>query len=126
MYMYNLKLISLQKPGLTRETFLAIKQTLSALIDLVPYLLEELHFNYILLRFFQSNNLESRFGWYRQMHGGNYLISMKQVIQSERKIRTISLLQQTEMLTSNTQHQDRAENEESSIPLLLLKKLLLN
>ena len=40
----------------------------------------------------QSDNLESCFGWYRQMHEGNYLISLKQLLESERKKITTSLL----------------------------------
>ncbi|MCP4492437.1 MAG: hypothetical protein GY820_34780, partial [Gammaproteobacteria bacterium] len=46
---------------------------------------------YVLLGSFQSDHLESRFGWYRQLSGANYYISVKQLIESERKIRALSL-----------------------------------
>ena len=85
-------LLTFQTPGFTKETFVAFQQTLSALIGLCQYLLNGCGFNYILLGLCQSDNIESRFGWYRQLSGGNYYISMKQLIDSERKIRTISSL----------------------------------
>nr|CAD7256788.1 unnamed protein product [Timema shepardi] len=40
----------------------------------------------------QNDNIESRFGQYRQMSGGNYLISVTEILESERKIKAISLL----------------------------------
>ena len=41
-----------------------------------------------------SDILEARFGWYRQANGGNYFISLKQLLQTEKKIRCLALLQQ--------------------------------
>jgi hypothetical protein len=79
-------------PGLSRETFLALKQTISAFVPLCRYLLSEHGFKYILLGSIQSDNLEGRFGWYRQLSGGNYFISLRQVRESEKKIKIISLL----------------------------------
>lgn len=46
----------------------------------------------MLLGIIQSDNIEARFGWYRQLSGANYFICMKQLEYSERKIRAISLL----------------------------------
>nr|CAD7461345.1 unnamed protein product [Timema tahoe] len=40
----------------------------------------------------QNDNIESRFGQYRQMSGGNYHISVTEILESERKIKAISLL----------------------------------
>jgi hypothetical protein len=45
-----------------------------------------------LLNRFQSDDLEARFGQYRQMSGANYHISVTQVLESERKLKMISLL----------------------------------
>ena len=40
----------------------------------------------------QSDNIEGRFRYVRQLSGANYYISMRQLHESERKLRTISLL----------------------------------
>jgi len=40
---------------------------------------------YVLLVKFQTDNLEFRFGQYRQMSGANYNVSVTQVIESEKK-----------------------------------------
>nr|CAD7196191.1 unnamed protein product [Timema douglasi] len=40
----------------------------------------------------QNDNIESRFGQYRQMSGGNYHISVTEILESEIKIKAISLL----------------------------------
>jgi hypothetical protein len=40
----------------------------------------------------QSDAIESRFGWLRQLSGANYYISTRQVLESDRKIRALSLL----------------------------------
>lgn len=56
------------------------------------YLLQHCDFKYVLLGLIQSDNIEARFGWYRQLSGANYFISMRQLHESEKKIRAISLL----------------------------------
>ena len=48
--------------------------------------------SYVLLGKFQTDNLESRFENYRQLSGSNYLVSMKEVLQSEKKLKVKSLL----------------------------------
>lgn len=80
------------KPGLTKETFLALRQTCLSLADCAAYLLNNLDFKYVLLGRLQSDDIESRFGWLRQLSGANYFISMRQVMESNRKIKAISLL----------------------------------
>ena len=79
--------------GLSRETFLAVRHTCLSLADCASYLLDKLGFSYVLLGHLQSDAIESRFGWLRQMSGANYYVSMKQVLDSDRKIRAVSLLQ---------------------------------
>ena len=81
-----------RKPGLTRETFLALRQTCLALADCTCYLLDRRSFNYILLGHLQSDAIERWFGWFRQMSGVNNFISTRQVLESDRKIRGMSLL----------------------------------
>ena len=39
-----------------------------------------------------TDNLESRFGLYRQLSGSNYLVSVKEVMQSERKLKILILI----------------------------------
>lgn len=76
---------------LSKETSLALRQTCSATVGLARYLLEEKGFDYVLLGKIQSDNIESRFGWYRQCCGGNFYLSIRQVLESEKCIRLISL-----------------------------------
>ena len=80
------------KPGLTRETFHALRHTCLAIAECATYLLDKLAFDIIMLGYLQSDPIESRFGWLRQMSGANYFISTKQVLDSDRKIRAVSLL----------------------------------
>ena len=81
-----------KKPGLTRETFLALRHTCLSLAECASYLLDHLGFDYVLLGHLQSDAIESRFGWLRQLSGANYYISMRQVIEGNIKIRALSLL----------------------------------
>jgi len=55
-------------------------------------MIEKLNFKLVLLGQLQSDPIESRFGWLRQLSAANYYISVKQVLDSERKIRALSLL----------------------------------
>ena len=40
----------------------------------------------------QSHTIESRFGRIRQLSGANYFISKRQLLESDRKLRTLSLV----------------------------------
>lgn len=62
------------------------------MVVLARYLIHEVGFDYVLLGKLQSDYLEKRFGWIRQMSGSNYFISMRQLIESDNKIKAISLL----------------------------------
>ena len=84
--------IYIQEAGLSKETFLAFQQTCRGTAALARYLILNCGFNYVLLGLIQSDNIESRFGWYRQLSGANYFISARQLFESERKIKAISLL----------------------------------
>ena len=77
-------------PGLTKETFLAWKQTCQAIAGLAKYLFNFCGFNYVLLGKIQSDTIEERFGHIRQLSGANYYISMR--LETNRKLRTLSLL----------------------------------
>ena len=81
--------------GLTRETFSAIIMSLSGIRKLATYLIECAGFSYVLTGKINSDPIEARFGRYRQMSGGNYLISVKNVLENERKLKILSFLRQT-------------------------------
>ncbi len=49
-------------------------------------------YQYVLLGKFQSDPIESRFGWYRQLAGANYFLSVRQFLEAEKCIRLKSLL----------------------------------
>ena len=55
-------------------------------------IIDRLSFNYVLLGHLQSDAIERRFGWLRQLSGANYYISTRQVLESDQKIRALSLL----------------------------------
>ena len=75
------------KRGLTKETFLAVRQICLAAADVAEYLQQKEDFVYVLLGQIQSDPIEKRFGWYRQLSGGNYYISVRQILESEKSIR---------------------------------------
>ncbi len=56
------------------------------------YCLEDLEFEYVLLGKFQTDHLEGRFGWYRQLSGGNYYISLRQLMGEPQKVLTLFCL----------------------------------
>ena len=62
------------------------------IVEVAKYLIETLKFDFVLLGCFQTDNLESRFGQYRQMYGGNRLISVQELTESEKKLKFKSLL----------------------------------
>uniref|UniRef100_A0A0K2UZT2 Putative LOC101234561 [Hydra vulgaris] n=1 Tax=Lepeophtheirus salmonis TaxID=72036 RepID=A0A0K2UZT2_LEPSM len=78
-------------PGLTAETFLT-KQTFLAAAYLAEYLLLDEDFSSVLLGMFQSDPIKKRFGWVRQLRGGIYYISVRQILEAEKKIRILSLV----------------------------------
>ena len=76
----------------TRDTYLSLTHTTSTLIQVAQYILQELKWDFVLLGKFQTDDLESRFGQYRQLCGGNTLVSVNQVLEGEKKLRLKSLL----------------------------------
>ena len=77
---------------LTEDTYFALAHTLRSLVELVIHLLQTLHIDFILTGKFQTDDLESRFGHYRQMSGGNRLVSIQEIMESEKKLKIDSLL----------------------------------
>lgn len=71
-------------PGnLTHETFTALRHTTTAILQITDYCISELNMRYILTGKFQTDQLKARFGTYRQLAGGNYNISVRQVFECE-------------------------------------------
>ena len=87
--------------GLTRETFLACIQTMGVIPDLAMYFARKAWISYLLTGKLTSNSIDGRFGWYRQVNGGNYFMCVKQLIQAEKKIRILNLLQQNVFKSSS-------------------------
>ena len=85
--------------GLSRPTFNAALQTSGAFPPLIDYLLDECNIEYVLSGHIQSDFLESRFGWYRQLCGANYYNSVLQFMQAEKTIRMRSLVKMGFSLT---------------------------
>ena len=71
------------------------------MIELTSYLHHQHEFQYILPGRFMSDPIEARFGWYRQASGGNFFMSVKQLMLTEKKIRILSLLQQNVLLQAS-------------------------
>ena len=93
--------------GLTSETFPACTQTIGAIPELVKYLNAQHQIECVLPVKLLSDPIEGRFGWYRQVHGGNFYVSVKQILLAEKKICCLSLLEQQTLLSAATTDADK-------------------
>ena len=71
--------------GLTKETSLACLQSIGCMIELVKYMHTTHNFAYVLPGKYMSDPIEGRLGWYRQVNGGNFFMSIKQLLLAEKK-----------------------------------------
>ena len=71
--------------------------TLRALVSLIEDLFQE-GYNYVLTARFQIDPLERRFSRYRQMNGGNFLVSLREVCNSEKILLIQGLVRETRLL----------------------------
>ncbi|KAF8791338.1 hypothetical protein HNY73_006224 [Argiope bruennichi] len=108
--------------GLSNETHAALKVTTNAITEIAVYCKEKFGLDFILPGKFQTDNLESRFGLYRQMSGGNYHISIRQLFETEKKIRIRSVLKLGissktfgQVLITNNNLQDFGDVDEESV-----------
>lgn len=101
------------RPGMTTKTSLAWTQTLRAVADLAEDLLENYSFDYFLPGKVLSDVIEARFGCYRQMSGANYFMSLRQLLDSEKKIRVLSKLQDLKAVLLSDSASDIASLEEA-------------
>lgn len=72
---------------LTKETLTALRHSAYALLEFTKYCLAELGYKYMLLGKVQTDGVEHRFGQYRQMAGGHYHISIRQLYECEGRLR---------------------------------------
>ena len=110
----------MQLPGLTKEAFLALRQTCQALTELNKHLINFCGFKYVLLGKIQSHTIESRFGRIRQLSGANYFISKRQLLKSDRKLRTLSLVKYSHISVRDVGQAARASHtaDHDSIAIL--------
>ncbi|QQP39506.1 Putative LOC101234561, partial [Caligus rogercresseyi] len=78
--------------GLSKETFLCAIQTSKAMPKLIVHLLEKEGMDYVLTGKICSDPIEKRFGDYRMLGGSNYYVSVRQILEAEKKIRLNSLI----------------------------------
>ena len=86
------KLPNYEKFQLLAQTSDALMRTLRCQAALIEDLLETQQYEYVLTARFQSDPLEKCFGQYRQMSGGRFLVSLREVRSSEKILKLKSLI----------------------------------
>ena len=115
---------------LTRDTSQALAWTCSALVDMSKMLLQTdapFKHEYVLLGFFQQDDLESHFGHFRMSAGGNYYITTQEVFHTHNIDKARIMLGECENLdlTGDGSHKcslcrdEPTENEQKIINELL-------
>ena len=89
----EMKLPNCEKFTLSAQTSSALKRTLRCHASLIEDLLND-GYDFVLTARFQSDPLERRYGQYRQMNGGRFLVSLKDVECSEKILKIKSLLRE--------------------------------
>uniref|UniRef100_A0A0K2T7M4 Putative LOC100202460 [Hydra vulgaris] n=1 Tax=Lepeophtheirus salmonis TaxID=72036 RepID=A0A0K2T7M4_LEPSM len=100
--------------GVTPDTFTAAYRTAIGLSELCKYLLDIKGVQYIILQKINSDPIERRFGWYRQLGGGNYHICIRQFVEAEKNIRLSLLLKSETKSLGNLKDIFRGEDEKGS------------
>ena len=88
-------------PVFTKETILALRQTCRGITGLAKYLINYCGFKYVVLGKIQSDTIEGRFGRIRQLSGASYYISLRQLLENDRKLQTLSLLKYSRISISH-------------------------
>ena len=104
---------SSKRPGLSNQTFWAIQLLCKTLPAIARYLITCKGFKYVMLGNLQSDQLESRFGCYRQMCGGNFYLSYRQLCDSEKKIKIVSLLKHSGLTLNQLQTLQDQQQEDT-------------
>jgi len=112
---------------LSSQTSSALRRTLRCHASLIEDLLSEAY-DFVLTSRFQSDPIERRFGQYRQMSGGRFLISLKDVMCSEDIIKLRSLVKEgfeiTPDIKSTHDDSDDLQKLRSSVQLLVNDKAI--
>ena len=88
----DLKIPNAEKFHLSKQTSDALIQTLRCHASLIEDLLSSGSYDFVLTAKLQSDPIERRFSQYRQMSGGRFLVSLKDVNCSEKILKIKSLL----------------------------------
>ena len=100
------KIANLEKFSFSSQTSQALQQTLLSHASLIEDLLVD-GFNFVLTARFQSNPLERRYGQYRQMSGGRFFVSLRDIHVSEKNVQNKILVQEGFDINDNLKvHQD--------------------
>lgn len=87
------KIANCEKFTLSKQTSEALQKTLLCHAALIEDLLSD-GFEYVLTSRFQSDPLERRYGQYRQMSGGRFLVSLMNIQTSEKILKIKTLVQE--------------------------------
>ena len=75
-------------------TFFVTTLALESIVACCRYLITQHNFTFVLTGKLQSDPIEGRFGWYRRLNGANFFMSVKQLLEAEKKIRVLNQLSQ--------------------------------
>ena len=89
-----MKIQNAEKFTLSAQTSSALRRTLRCHAALIEDLLSE-GYDFVLTARFESDPIERRFGQYRQMSGGRFLVSLKDVAHSEKILKIKSILKES-------------------------------
>ena len=106
----NQRLPNSQKFTLTAQTSAALIRTMRCQAALIEDLLRD-DYDFVLTARFQSDPLERRFGQYRQMSGGRFLVSAKNVEQSEKILKIKALIDEGFDFTPEFKSADYSHDE---------------
>ena len=106
------KIPNCEKFTLTSQTASAVVRTLKCHSSLIEDLLAE-GYDFIMTSRFQSDPLERRFGQYRQISGGRFLVGLREATSSEKIIKLKTLLKDdihiSNIMDSNVEHDENIE-----------------
>ena len=77
---------------LSKKTYIALTHTVSTFVILIRDLLQHNVLKSILTGKFQTDQLDSSFGRYRQLAGSNYLVTVSDGLRCEKKLKIKRLL----------------------------------
>lgn len=99
---------------LSKETNFSLKHTTLALLKLTKYLLDQKVLQYVLLGKFQNDDIESRFGQYRQMSGGNYNITVTEILDLRKNLK-LSMIKRRYSLQKQENFQEKTFSQQTNV-----------